>query len=485
MTDDGRFVVVEGDFDGDIGEGIFALGDRFDAVVEETAVVAGDAVDGLEDRIDRPIPNPSIGDRLPFMGDGNGRTGYATGRVHQLQGDQLVGFLDVGHLRGDQRTDVIVVNLFFLVGQFFETLKSTVELFVTRGKTEFGKFVFEGGTPRVLAQHQRIVQIQSDLFRAEDFVGELVFEDTVLVDPALMGKSVFAHDGLVGLRLDTGDGGDQAAGGIDLTGVDLRMQVTVIVGADIECHDHLFEGGIAGTFPQSVDGALDLAGPLVHRFEGVGDGQTQVVVVVHRDDGASGHMINEFSDPNSYFIGHEDADGIGDVDRPGSRFDSGGDNLLHEAHVAPSGIFEAELHILDKGTGVGDGIDGTADHFVGGHLELVLHVDGAGGDEGVDATLGGFGDGITGGFDVALESTSEGADARLGDPLGDLVDRVEVSGAGSGEACFDHIDAEAFELGGDLDLLFGVHGGARALLSVAQGGIKNDDFIWVHGGYLW
>ena len=45
-------------------------------------------------------------------------------------------------------------------------------------------------------------------------------------------------------------------------------------------------------------------------------------------------------------------------------------------------------------------IDGTLDHFIGSHFELVLHVDGTGSDEGMDTFHLGLGDRITGSFDI-------------------------------------------------------------------------------------
>jgi hypothetical protein len=49
--------------------------------------------------------------------------------------------------------------------------------------------------------------------------------------------------------------------------------------------------------------------------------------------------------------------------------------------------------------------------------------------------------------------------------------------AGGGEARLDDIHAQAFQLPGDADLLVLGHGGAGALLAVAQSGIENDQSV--------
>jgi hypothetical protein len=59
--------------------------------------------------------------------------------------------------------------------------------------------------------------------------------------------------------------------------------------------------------------------------------------------------------------------------------------------------------------------------------------------------------------------------------------RVEIAVAGGREAGFDHVHAHALELARDAELLFFRHCRARALLAVAHGGIKYDQFFLRHG----
>jgi hypothetical protein len=57
--------------------------------------------------------------------------------------------------------------------------------------------------------------------------------------------------------------------------------------------------------------------------------------------------------------------------------------------------------------------------------------------------------------------------------VGDFLHGLEIARGGDGEAGLDDVHVQALELAGHLQLFVEVHGGAGALLPVAQGGIKN------------
>jgi hypothetical protein len=61
--------------------------------------------------------------------------------------------------------------------------------------------------------------------------------------------------------------------------------------------------------------------------------------------------------------------------------------------------------------------------------------------------------------------------------LGDLVDGGEIAFGGDRKAGLDDVDAHGVEELGDFELLFVGHGGAGALLAVAQGGVEDDDAV--------
>ena len=110
-------------------------------------------------------------------------------------------------------------------------------------------------------------------------------------------------------------------------------------------------------------------------------------------------------------------------------------------------------------------------------LQLVLHVHRRGGDEGVNALLLGGLYRLGAAVDVLEGSTREPADDRVSAALGNLAHGGEVAFRGDGKARLDDVDAHLIEQLGDFELLFMGHGGARALLAVAQGGIEDDDAV--------
>ena len=71
----------------------------------------------------------------------------------------------------------------------------------------------------------------------------------------------------------------------------------------------------------------------------------------------------------------------------------------------------------------------------------------------------------------------EPADHRVLGALGDFVDRGEIAVRGDRKSGLDDVDAHLVEQFGDFELLLVGHGGAGALLAVAQGGVENDDAV--------
>ncbi len=110
-----------------------------------------------------------------------------------------------------------------------------------------------------------------------------------------------------------------------------------------------------------------------------------------------------------------------------------------------------------------------------GHPELVLSVDGGGGQEDVDTGFLGVLDGFPGAVDVAFVAAGEAADGRAGDLGGDGSDGLEVTLGGDGEAGLDDVDAKEGEGAGEFELFGAVHAGAWRLLAVSQGRVEDQD----------
>ena len=85
--------------------------------------------------------------------------------------------------------------------------------------------------------------------------------------------------------------------------------------------------------------------------------------------------------------------------------------------------------------------------------------------------------GVPHGFPRAVDVLEAGArqpgDDRAAHRLGDRLDRLEVAVGRDREAGLDHVDAEARELLGDLELLGDVERDAGRLLAVSQGRVED------------
>ena len=176
-------------------------------------------------------------------------------------------------------------------------------------------------------------------------------------------------------------------------------------------------------------------------------------------------------------LGHGIADRIGDIDGAGARLDRALDGAAEEIMLAARAVLARPFDVVAEIARVADAVDHRLMHRLGLHLQLVLHVQRRGRDEGVDARPGGVLHRFPAAVDVAPAGARQAADGRVLDQLGDLAHRLEIAVGGDREAGLDHVDAHLLEEQRDLDLLLEIHRGARRLLAVAQGGVENDDAV--------
>ena len=263
------------------------------------------------------------------------------------------------------------------------------------------------------------------------------------MDAGAMGERVGAHDRLVGLDVDAGDGAHQLASARELGGDDAGMGVErLLVHADR--HDDLFERGIARALAQAVDSALNLRGAVADALEGERRSHAKVVMGV---------------------------DGDGDV------LDDAHEELL----VGAAGVLRVELDIVHEAAGVLHRVHGALDGLVLGEAELVTQMAGGHAQTRMDARALRRAQGLGRNLDIAVDGAGEAADgAGVAGDAADLLHALEVARAGDGEPRLDDVDLHAHELAGDDELFLGVHACAGRLLAVAQGGIE-DGNLTAHG----
>jgi len=189
-------------------------------------------------------------------------------------------------------------------------------------------------------------------------------------------------------------------------------------------------------------------------------------------------VFEEVLDQDAVFMRHRIADGVRNVDGRRAGRDDGFGDLREKFRLGPGGVFRRELDILDERAGALDAFDGAFDDFVLGHFEFVLAMNGAGGEEDVDAgAVAGRLDGCAGAINVFIDAAGEAGNARALDFSGDGVDGLEIAIAGNGETGFDDVHLQAGELAGDFQFFAGIHGRAGALLAVAESGVEDQDLV--------
>ncbi len=121
----------------------------------------------------------------------------------------------------------------------------------------------------------------------------------------------------------------------------------------LDDHHHFFEGSVAGSFTQSINGTLDLAGAVDNACNGVGSGQTQVIVAMAGDHRLVDirHVVDQVGDLFAILVRQAITGSIRDIDRCSTGSDDGFHYPGQVFIVGPACIFGIELHIICKVAG--------------------------------------------------------------------------------------------------------------------------------------
>ena len=106
----------------------------------------------------------------------HGLHAHAAGHLQVFHLDAVVG----GAIHSGQYEDVVVVDVFLLVGQAQEVFIHLVELLFLEFHAEHCQAVFQRGTSAACCQHYRVV-VDSHVVRVDDFVGLHVFQHSILM----------------------------------------------------------------------------------------------------------------------------------------------------------------------------------------------------------------------------------------------------------------------------------------------------------------
>jgi hypothetical protein len=307
-----------------------------------------------------------------------------------------------------------------------------------------------------------------------------VLEHAVLVNAALVREGVAADDGLVVLDRERGRRRHQLGGAVEHPGVDADL-VGHHVAARLDGHHDLFQRGVAGPLADAVDGAFDLPAAGADARQRVGHRHAEIVVAVDGEDRLlrARHLLHDVAEHLEIFLGGGVAHGVREVDGGGAGLERGLHAAAEIIDLGAGGVLGRPLHVLHPVARARDLEVHHLQHLFRRFHQLVLAVHGRGGDERMDTRALRVLDGLAGAVDVELARPGEPAHHRPLEPPGDLRHGLEIAFRGDGKARLDDVDAHLVEEVGDLELLLECHGGARALLAVAQGGIEYEDAVGV------
>src|SRR5580765_626570 len=153
--------------------------------------------------------------------------------------------------------DVARTDRFRLVSKRRDAAVDFGKFGVCRLETEIAQRLAQRVSSRVLAHYQR-TRRHAHRFRRNDFVGQGILDDAVLMDSRFVSKCICADDGFVRCDNRTSDLREQAAGWKELVQFDVGGHAETFL-AHSKCYRDFFQRSVTGSFANSVYGALNLA----------------------------------------------------------------------------------------------------------------------------------------------------------------------------------------------------------------------------------
>ena len=438
------------------------------------------AFNGFERSVYRTIAVGLAMHLFAMHGEDHLGLGPLTGFAVLSQRHKTIGIVTlVGGLFADQGQNVFVENITLAISELFEAGKGGIDIGLgLHLHTQVQQALLEGVAPTELAQDQ-FVGAPAHILGAHDLVSVTCFEHAVLMDTGGVRKGIGSHHSFVGLHHKARGLAHHAAGGQDVSGIDAAIQAKV-VAPGFDGHHHLFQRAIARPLTQSIDGALDLARATdLDTRQGVGHRHAQIVVAVHRPNGfvavgdALAQSANEFAIQLRNGIAHR----VRHIDGGGAFLDDGFDHTAQKVHIAAVAIFRAEFNVIEQVAGKTHRLTGLLKHLVGRHAQLFLHVQGRGGNEGMDAAPFRTFEGLGRSRNISVVGSGQRTHGGVFDRIGNRVHRIKIAVGAGRKTGLDHIHLEALQLTGDAQLFVFGHRGPRGLLAVAQGGVKNDQLV--------
>ena len=166
-----------------------------------------------------------------------------------------------------------------------------------------------------------------------------------------VGKGVGANNRFVRLDRHAGNLANQLRGRHDLRRIHAGFN-TIAITTGSQDHDDLLQRSVAGPLAQAIDRALHLAGTVFDSRQRIGNGQTQIVMTMHREDGliGIGNSFNQLTDAGAELVRRHISHGVWDIDHSSPRCDGGFDNTAEKVHLGTAGILGRKLHLRHQRT---------------------------------------------------------------------------------------------------------------------------------------
>ena len=418
------------------------------------------------------------------MGELHGSSRHIPAAADDVEGFQGIGTgIPCQRITG-QRDEVVVVNELFLVPQFLETHEDRIGSGLAQIKAKLLKTHDHGVASAVFGQGQ-VGAAPTHIARIHDLVSLAFFEDSVLMNSGTVGEGVLSDDCLASGDLQAAEAADHARGLEDLPCRDPGRKPRENIGPCLDRHDHLLQGGIAGSLADAVEGSLDLTGTGLDGRKGIGNGHAQIVVAMDADDRFPDipDMRAQIADQVGILPGHGIADRVRNVHRGCAGLDCCLDNFGQKLGLRARGILGRELDVGHHGLGLPHSLRRQPQDLLVCFAQLVLSVDLGGGQEDMDTgACSCRKKGESRRLDVLGHAARQTRDDGTGDFAGNRLHRLEVPVADHRETRLDDVDLEPRELARNLQFFLQVHGSPGTLLSVAQCRVKNQNSVGIHGG---
>ena len=178
-------------------------------------------------------------------------------------------------------------------------------------------------------------------------------------------------------------------------------------------------------------------------------------MAVHTDHRAIdiGNSVHQRTDHVMHLSRCCETDRVGDIHRRRPGVDHGFYDAAQKVNFGASGVFGRELNIVTVTLSALDALDGATENLIGGHLQLELPMDRAGGQKDVYPRVRRMLKGLPGSINIFGIRSRQSANLSPSKIGGDLAHGLEISRRCNRKTSLDNVHAEIYQRLSNLKLL--------------------------------